>query len=232
MRKLLIGMCLWLTMQSIVVAASNLNPTPVYIKDIRIRTSPDHTQVVFEASDQVWHKLLLLKNPDRLVIDLLGGQTDPLWIHELGGGFVKGVSKGRTRDGLSLITLDLKQGVYPSSFNLKPKWHYGHRLVIDLSATEETSSSNGFRVANSGVPVGEYRNPGWKNAYRLSVDQSPREEAANMFDAVNIDMHVGTYTIERAINDGVKGGVLGLIIAGLLVLLRSGFSLYQQENKH
>lgn len=229
MGKCFVGLSLWMTMQCIVVAAPNLDPAPVYIKGVRLWSSPDHTQVVFEASDQVWHKILLLKNPDRLVIDLLGGRTESLWTHELGGGFVKVIRKGITSDGLSLITLDLKQGVYPSSFNLKPKWHYGHRLVIDLSATEEAPSSNEFRVANAGVNVGEYRNPGWKSAYRLSIDQSPKEETANIFREANIDMDVATYSTGRIINDGVRGGMAGIILVGLLALVCSVISLMRRD---
>ena len=215
MRNLTVGLCLWLACQCHVVAEpiSVYEPAPIDVNDVRIWSAPDHTQVVFDASGPVWHKILVLKNPDRLVIDLLGGRAESLWTHGVAGGFVKGVTTGVTREGLSLITLDLKQGVFPSSFNLKPKWHYGHRLVIDLSDAEKISGSNTIKVANLDKRMNAYFNPKWQHAYRLVVDQSHGEETANIFRVANIDVGGGTYTMNRAVNDVIMGAMVGGIIA-------------------
>jgi hypothetical protein len=227
MRHLFIGMSLWLIGQCPAVADMPPVPEPVYINSVHFQVSPDHTQVVFDASVQVWHKILLLRNPDRLVIDLLGGRTDTLWTDGLSGGFVEGIRTGITNDGLSLITLDLKQGVFPSSFNLKPKWHYGHRLVIDLSANVETPGGNPFRVANTGMPVGTYRNPRWQHAYRLIIDQYTREETLNIFRVANIGMD--THPVEWTVNDGIKVVLLGGAFGGLLVLIQSRLGSIKQR---
>jgi len=212
-------MSLWLTGQYPAVAETL--PTPVDINGVRFWSSPDHTQVVFDASGPVWHKILILKNPDRLVVDLLGGRTESLWTEGQAGGFVKDVHTGITKEGLSLITLDLKQVVYPGSFNLKPKWHYGHRLVIDLSAKEETLNSNKIRVANIDMDVNAYYNPGWQGAYRLVIDQSPREETANIFRVANVDREAGAYTMSRAVNDAMIGGMVGGLLGWLVAVIRS-----------
>ena len=40
------------------------------IKGVRMWSSPDGTRVVFDVSNKVEHNVFVLKNPDRVVIDL------------------------------------------------------------------------------------------------------------------------------------------------------------------
>jgi len=42
----------------------------VSVKSLRYWTAPDHTRVVFDLSSAASHKILLLQNPARVVIDL------------------------------------------------------------------------------------------------------------------------------------------------------------------
>ena len=181
MRRLLIGLCLWLSGQCLAVAE------PIEVESVRFMTEFGHTQVVFDVSGQPLHVLTPMENPDRVVVSLSGARmADSFSSQNPSGGVVKGIRSGINKQDLLYIVLDLKQGVGTRSFVLKPKYHYGYRLVIDLFTKEEVAGGNMQKV-------------------------------------VSTKMHVDTYTIDRAINDGVKGGLLGLIIAGLLVLVRSGY---------
>jgi hypothetical protein len=62
----------------------------------------------------------------------------------------------------------------------------------------------------------------------LVVDQSPREETANIFRVANIDVGGGTYTMNRAVNDVIMGAMVGGIIAWFLGLIRSGLRLIRK----
>jgi len=81
--------------------------------------------------------LLLVKNPDRLVLDLEGVDyasvqqeiadkilpSDP---------YVGQMRAGRYKPGVVRVVFDLKTEVRPQIFTLKPVGEYGHRLVLDI----------------------------------------------------------------------------------------------------
>ncbi len=127
MKKLLTGWCLWLAVQGLVLAA------PVQVEDIRLWTAPDHTRVVFDTDGPVQHELFTLHNPERLVIDISGAQAKAsLKTGNVSAGLISGMRAAMNTPDVLRIVLDLKQGVRPSSFILKPNREYGHRLVVDL----------------------------------------------------------------------------------------------------
>ncbi len=105
----------------------------VQVKGLRLWSAPDNTRIVFDISARAPHQLFTLANPHRLVIDLKNTalrtrlsqprSNDPL-IKRL---------RGARRNGSDLrIVLDLKTGVRPKSFFLRPNRTYGPRLVIDV----------------------------------------------------------------------------------------------------
>jgi N-acetylmuramoyl-L-alanine amidase len=95
--------------------------------------APDHTRLVFDTSGPVEHSLFVLKNPDRLVIDIRDTRlaTD-IGRLDYSQTLLSGIRSAQ-RDGKHLrVVLDLKGAVQPKSFALHPNEEYGHRLVIDL----------------------------------------------------------------------------------------------------
>lgn len=118
---------------SLLLVVSSVASAATDIESVRLWRSPESTRLVFDLSDTVDHKLLVLENPDRLVVDL----TDT----QLKGNF-KGFDLTKTpivnvrhapRNGNDLrIVLDLKVSVSPKSFSLPANAQYGHRLVVDL----------------------------------------------------------------------------------------------------
>jgi len=103
------------------------------VSALRYWTAPDHTRLVFDVTSSVNHKIFLMSNPQRLVIDLSSSRlkttlSQPEKNHPL-------LSKIRSarRGGADLrVVLDLKSKVKPKSFFLKPNKDYGNRLVVDL----------------------------------------------------------------------------------------------------
>ncbi len=106
---------------------------PVAIKNVRIWSAPDHTQLVFDVSRPVEHKISLLKNPDRLVLDFedaqLGRRLPAL---DTDNAVLAGMRAAPHGNELRVV-IDLKSEIVPRSFSLKPAGQYGHRVVVDLA---------------------------------------------------------------------------------------------------
>lgn len=105
------------------------------VKNLRIWNAPDRTQLVFDVSRPVEHKISLLKDPYRLVVDF----RDARLAHRLpavdtGGAVLAGVRASPHGKGLRVV-IDLKTDIVPHSFNLQPAGQYGHRIVLDLLRT-------------------------------------------------------------------------------------------------
>jgi N-acetylmuramoyl-L-alanine amidase len=114
----------------------------VTVKNLRMWRAPDHTRLVLDLSRQVEHQLFTLDDPDRLVLDLqnarlLGGLPSL----DLSGPYLRRVRTGTQKDRVLRIVLDLKRKVRPRTFVLTPNRIYGHRLVIDLYAKEDSEKA-------------------------------------------------------------------------------------------
>lgn len=100
------------------------------------QTSDDHTRVVFDLSTKVVHKLFSLSDPQRIVIDLKDThKSKALYVSKKTTSLMSGIRSASRNNGELRIVLDLKAKVRPRSFILKPDGNSGHRLVIDLHAT-------------------------------------------------------------------------------------------------
>src|SRR3990170_4134027 len=82
----------------------------------------------------------MLKNPERLVIDLeeveLHGVLDELAAKVSGDDpYIQSVRVALFKPGIVRLVLDLKTEIKPQLFNLKPVAEYGHRLVLDIYPT-------------------------------------------------------------------------------------------------
>ncbi|MCB1743577.1 MAG: N-acetylmuramoyl-L-alanine amidase [Gammaproteobacteria bacterium] len=103
------------------------------VEGVRIWPAPDHTRVVLDMSAQATHRLFVLSNPERVVVDIhdsrLSGYLPRVAADDT---FVSGVRTARHENGALRVVLDVKRAVRPRSFLLRPSLEYGHRLVIDL----------------------------------------------------------------------------------------------------
>ena len=115
----------------------------VDVKGIRTWPAPDHTRIVLDIDRPVEYALFVLRDPDRVVIDLRDTRLlkrvprarpgDRLLVRIRAAQRKR--SERRGRDGTSndlRVVLDMKQRVRPKSFLLKPNSKYGHRLVVDV----------------------------------------------------------------------------------------------------
>lgn len=106
---------------------------PVNIRGVRMWPAPDNTRLVFDVTADVEHSLFMLKNPDRLVIDLKNTHLDKPFVGlDLATSLIRDIRSAPRNGGDLRVVLDLKGTVRPKSFVLRPNNEYGHRLVIDL----------------------------------------------------------------------------------------------------
>ena len=104
---------------------------------IRIsQSADDHTRVVFDLSGDFEHSLFTLADPYRIVIDLKDTRkSEAIEINRVSTNLMSGLRSASNNNGRLRVVLDLQAKVRPRSFELKPDGKSGHRLVIDLHAT-------------------------------------------------------------------------------------------------
>src|SRR3984893_18220275 len=113
----------------------------VDVRAIRLWAGPDSTRVVLDLSGSAQHSLQVLKNPDRVVLDVAdarlagGARTAPA-----GTGSVKQGGVARRPSGELRMVLDLTRPIRAKSFLAAPNDRYGYRLVIDLGSSQSVDT--------------------------------------------------------------------------------------------
>ena len=105
---------------------------------IRIsQSADDHTRVVFDLTGAFEHNLFTLADPYRVVIDIKDTRkSDAVAISRKTTNLMSGLRSASKGSGRLRVVLDLQGKVRPRSFALKPDGKSGHRLVVDLHATD------------------------------------------------------------------------------------------------
>src|SRR5271166_1282657 len=111
----------------------------VEIRAVRLWESPESTRIVLDLSGSAQHTLLVLKDPDRIVLDVAGAQLASGSRVPAGAGVVKQVRMARRPSGELRIVFDLARSIRAKSFLTPPNDRYGYRLVIDLGAASAES---------------------------------------------------------------------------------------------
>jgi N-acetylmuramoyl-L-alanine amidase len=104
---------------------------------IRIsQSAEDHTRVVFDLTDAFEHNLFTLADPHRIVIDLDNTRkSEAIDVSPRSTNLLRGLRSASKDGGRLRVVIDLNGKVRPRSFALKPDGKSGHRLVVDLHAT-------------------------------------------------------------------------------------------------
>ena len=136
-RLVLYAMAALALSESLVTAAWSLEQ----MRAVRIWPAQDYTRVTIESDHPLRHSLLLLKNPERLALDL--ENVDPASVQQSFSGkvlpndpHIASLRVGRFKPGVTRVAIDLKTEVKPQIFVLAPVGDYGHRLVLDIYPLE------------------------------------------------------------------------------------------------
>ncbi|MEN6587418.1 MAG: N-acetylmuramoyl-L-alanine amidase [Sulfuricella sp.] len=127
---------LWAAFLLALLAVNTANAA-VTVTAARVWPAAEYTRITLETSSPIKFSQSIVKDPERLVLDLEGiepnaaltglsakiGEDDP---------YIKLVRVGRFKPSVVRVVLDLKTEVKPSVFTLPPVGEYGNRLVVDI----------------------------------------------------------------------------------------------------
>ena len=113
-----------------VYAANSINAA-------RVWPSPDYTRITLESERPLAHKISVLKNPERLILDIddveslsiLRALADKVLSSD---PYIKFIRISKIKPTAVRLVIDLKSEVKPKLFLLKPAGDYKHRLVLDI----------------------------------------------------------------------------------------------------
>lgn len=103
----------------------------------RVWPAQEYTRIAFESTSPIKYQLIILKNPDRLVLDIedlelsnaLATLSDKILSSD---PYIKQVRVAKFKPGVVRIAVDLKGEVKSNLFALVPAGDYKHRLVLDI----------------------------------------------------------------------------------------------------
>ena len=104
---------------------------------VRVWPSADYTRITLEADQPLVNKLTVLKNPNRLVLDI-DDVDSPTMLKALADKilasdpYIQQVRVSKFKPTTVRLVIDLKSEVKPNIFLLKPAGEYKHRLVLDI----------------------------------------------------------------------------------------------------
>jgi N-acetylmuramoyl-L-alanine amidase len=119
---------------------SVLAPLPAYaaqILAVRVWPADDYTRVTLENDTSLKATHFIVKDPERLVVDIEGLELNPTLKSlvakiQSNDPYIKQVRVGQNRPNVVRLVFDLKEEVTPQVFTLAPVGNYKHRLIFDL----------------------------------------------------------------------------------------------------
>ncbi len=119
----------------------------VDVRAVRLWAGPDNTRVVLDLSGSAQHSMSVLRNPDRVVLDVSGARlaNGARAVPEVAGA-VKQVRMANRPTGELRIVFDLTHPIRAKSFLTQPNAKYGYRLVIDLGSSAAAVAETPVRV--------------------------------------------------------------------------------------
>lgn len=102
------------------------------LQSVRTASDSESTRVVLDISEPAGHRMFMLLNPSRVVVDLPGiSARSGLPLPGAKGALTR-VRMGKQPGDVLRVVLDVEPRVTPTSFVLGPEGQFGHRIVVDL----------------------------------------------------------------------------------------------------
>jgi N-acetylmuramoyl-L-alanine amidase len=104
---------------------------------VRVWPAEDYTRVTLENDTNLKATHFIIKDPERLVVDIEGIDLNPALkslVAKIAANdpYIKQVRVGQNRPSVVRLVFDLKEEVKPQVFMLEPAGEYQHRLIFDL----------------------------------------------------------------------------------------------------
>ncbi|MBL8393945.1 MAG: N-acetylmuramoyl-L-alanine amidase [Candidatus Accumulibacter sp.] len=173
------GASLLLTVSPLSPAAANRS---VGVLAVRIWPAADYTRVAIEHSAPLRYTHFLVKDPDRLVVDLEGIEFNNV-LESLANKIapddpnIRLLRAGRYKPGVVRLVMELKGEVNPQVFELPPVGGYGHRLVLDVYPLNPPDPLLSLLNRSDQAPVAVESRPAGKPESRPEVVAENRRES-------------------------------------------------------
>ncbi|PPK74941.1 N-acetylmuramoyl-L-alanine amidase [Methylobacter tundripaludum] len=145
----------------------------INISALRYWNTPDQTQMLFDVTSSPQHRVFLMNNPSRLVIDMRNTNvklalSQPAPSHPLFSQ-VRVATKNKTD---IRIVVDLKRDISSKNMSLRTNSMNGHRLVIELLDKAQNTSAKVAEKAEIKATAGAV-----KMADSQSIEEKPVKES-------------------------------------------------------
>lgn len=130
---LLLGCLLTIGMPTLQAATQAVNT----VSAARVWPAQDYTRITLESDKPFVYKMTLLKNPERVVVDIenieinsaLKSLSEKILTSD---PYIAQVRVAKFKPGVVRLVVDLKTEIKPSMFTLPPAGEYKNRLVLDI----------------------------------------------------------------------------------------------------
>ena len=104
---------------------------------VRVWPAEDYTRITLENDTSLKATHFMIKNPDRLVVDIEGIELNAALKGlvakiQSNDPYIERVRVGQNRPHIVRLVFDLKEEIQPQVFSLAPIGSYNHRLIFDL----------------------------------------------------------------------------------------------------
>jgi N-acetylmuramoyl-L-alanine amidase len=184
-------LCQWLLLPASQLLLPSAWAAAARISSARMWPAQEYTRVIFESPAPVAHQMVLLKNPDRLVLDLDGVDlTSEIALLpsrvQSSDPYIAGIRVAQKGPNVVRVVVDVKSAVKADAFSLAPVAEFGNRLVIDIYPLTPIDPLmallEGERARDSAAavlpPESAAPSPGRPNEIRPGEKPSPRPEGA------------------------------------------------------
>lgn len=117
--------------------AQAATPAVNTVSAARVWPAQDYTRITLESDKPFVYKMTLLKNPERVVVDIENIEINPA-LKSLSekiltsDPYIEQVRVAKFKPGVVRLVVDLKTEIKPTMFTLPPAGEYKNRLVLDI----------------------------------------------------------------------------------------------------
>ncbi len=171
----------------------------------RVWPAEDYTRITLESSKPITQKMILLKNPDRLVLDLedveMSDTLKTLSSKILGSDpYIKQIRVGNFKPGTMRLVIDLKSEINPKVFALPPAGEYKNRLVLDIYPLQDPLTA----MLQQREKTSQVTNPNKESAEPANVESPTGTSVATPSNNTSVTVTESGSTPQSGISNETK----------------------------